>query len=130
MILLNFSVNAVQIELELRRNTQIKTRTSPSLLCGPFKGKQFMYQVIEETVDTFPDWLQQVISYASSASFITMLFCILGIVVYYQKMLKDSNEKKIKLLKEQIAMAGRDKLYLIKRIKHGMTFPLEPTIGE
>lgn len=89
-----------------------------------------MYQVIEETVDAFPDWLQQVISYASSASFITMLFCILGIVVYYQKMLKDSNEKKIKLLKEQIAMAGRDKLYLIKRIKHGMTFPLEPTMGE
>ena len=37
-----------------------------------------MYQVIEETVDSFPDWLQQVISYASSASFITMLFCILG----------------------------------------------------
>ena len=37
-----------------------------------------MYQVIEETVDAFPDWLQQVISYASSASFITMLFCILG----------------------------------------------------
>lgn len=104
--------------------------TSPSPLCGPFKGKQFMYQVIEETVDAFPDWLQQVISYASSASFITMLFCILGIVVYYQKMLKDSNEKKIKLLKEQIAMAGRDKLYLIKRIKHGMTFPLEPTMGE
>lgn len=28
------------------------------------------------------------------------------IVVYYQKMLKDSNEKKIKLLKEQIAMVS------------------------
>jgi len=42
------------------------------------RGKQFMYQVIEETIDAFPDWLQQVINYASSASFITMLFCILG----------------------------------------------------
>ena len=37
-----------------------------------------MYQVIIETVEGFPNWLRQVINYASSASFITMLFCILG----------------------------------------------------
>ncbi|XP_078346103.1 transmembrane channel-like protein 7 isoform X1 [Oculina patagonica] len=104
--------------------------TFPSVLCGPFKGKDFMYQVISETTDTFPKWLRSTIGYLSSASFITMLFCILGIIVYYHKMLKDSNEKKIKLLKEQISLAGRDKLYLIKRIKQGMTMQVDPNIVE
>ncbi|KAJ7340301.1 Transmembrane channel-like protein 5 [Desmophyllum pertusum] len=74
--------------------------TYPSALCGPFKGQAFMYQVVTDTVSRFPKWLRLTISYMSSASFIAMLFCILGIIVYYHKMLKDSNEKKIKLLKE------------------------------
>lgn len=104
--------------------------TSPSKQCGPFKDREFMYQVVTVTVNGFPRWLRQVINYASSASFIAMLFCVLGIIVYYHKMLKDSNEKKIKLLKEQIALAGRDKLYLIKRIKQGITLPLDPATGE
>ncbi|XP_020611290.1 transmembrane channel-like protein 7 [Orbicella faveolata] len=95
--------------------------TCPSKLCGPFKGRDFMYQVITDTTASFPNWLRLTIGYLSSASFITMLFCILGVIVYYHKMLKDSNEKKIKLLKEQISLAGRDKLYLIKRIKQGMS---------
>lgn len=99
--------------------------TNPSPNCGPFRGRKFMYEIVIETVDNLPKWLQLTIEYASSASFIAMLFCILGIIVYYFKMLKDSNEKKIKLLKEQISLAGRDKLYLIKRIKQGMSMPVD-----
>ncbi|XP_058964303.2 transmembrane channel-like protein 7 isoform X1 [Pocillopora verrucosa] len=102
--------------------------TNPSQLCGPFRGNNFMYEVVTETVDKFPKWLQVTIEYASSASFIALLFCILGIIVYYFKMLKDSNEKKIKLLKEQISLAGRDKLYLIKRIKQGMSMPVDANL--
>ena len=30
------------------------------------------------------------------------------VIVYYHKMLKDSNEKKIKLLKEQISLVSRN----------------------
>lgn len=104
--------------------------TSPSKRCGPFKGLASMYQVVTDLVEGFPNWLRQVISYASSASVITVVFCILGVTVYYYKMLKDSNEKKIKLLKEQIAMAGRDKLYLIKKLQKGITLALDPTTGE
>lgn len=43
-----------------------------------FRGKNFMYEVVTETVDKFPKWLQVTIEYASSASFIALLFCILG----------------------------------------------------
>ena len=38
------------------------------------------------------------------------------IVVYYQKMLKDSNEKKIKLLKEQIAMVSTRSIRTVAKI--------------
>lgn len=104
--------------------------TCPSKLCGPFKGRDFMYQVISDTTASFPKWLRLTIGYLSSASFITMLFCILGVIVYYHKMLKDSNEKKITLLKEQISLAGRDKLYLIKRIKQGMAMHVDANAYE
>ncbi|KAK2572049.1 Transmembrane channel-like protein 5 [Acropora cervicornis] len=100
--------------------------TSPSNLCGPFKGHASMYEIVSDLIQGFPKWLTDIIQYASSASVVTLVFCILGLIVYYYKMLKDSNEKKIKLLKEQISMAGRDKLYLIKKLKHGMSFPLDP----
>ncbi|XP_048576014.1 transmembrane channel-like protein 7 isoform X2 [Nematostella vectensis] len=89
----------------------------PSRTCGPFRNDDNMYAVITNEVEKFPDVVRQAVNYVSSASFLAMLFCILGIVVYYYKMLKDSNEKKIKLLKEQIALAGQDKLYLMKKIK-------------
>lgn len=100
--------------------------TSPSNLCGPFKGHTSMYEIVSDLIQGFPKWLTDIIQYASSASVVALVFCILGLIVYYYKMLKDSNEKKIKLLKEQISMAGRDKLYLIKKLKHGMSFPLDP----
>ena len=42
------------------------------------RGRDFMYQVISDTTASFPKWLRLTIGYLSSASFITMLFCILG----------------------------------------------------
>lgn len=43
-----------------------------------WRDQDFMYQVVTLTVNGFPRWLRQVINYASSASFIAMLFCVLG----------------------------------------------------
>ncbi|KAK3715207.1 hypothetical protein QZH41_020469 [Actinostola sp. cb2023] len=85
-------------------------------------GQKRMYEVVSQEVEGFPSQLRIAFQYLSSASFLAMIFCILGIIVYYYKMLKDSNEKKIKLLKDQIALAGQDKLFLMKKITSGTGF--------
>ena len=60
------------------------------VLCGHFqvfdsnvsflvsRGKKAMFAIVKETVKEFPDWLSKAVSYISSASFLAMLFCILG----------------------------------------------------
>jgi len=38
-------------------------------------------------------------------------------IIYFQRLRKSSAEKKIKLLKEQIALAGHDKMFLLDQIR-------------
>ena len=37
-----------------------------------------MYNVVSELIEGFPQWLTGVIRYASSASVVAIVFCILG----------------------------------------------------
>ncbi|CAB4035227.1 Hypothetical predicted protein [Paramuricea clavata] len=95
--------------------TSSGSRLSPSD-CGPFTGKDTIYQVVLDSVNTFPDVLKEIIRIISSPAIIALIFVVFGVFIYYYKLLKSSNEQKMKLLRQQIILTGKDKLYLMKKI--------------
>ena len=56
------------------------SRLSPSD-CGPFTGKDTIYQVVLDSVDTFPDVLKEIIRIISSPAIIALIFVVFGQVV-------------------------------------------------
>ena len=37
-----------------------------------------MYDIVSDLIQGFPEWLTDIIQYASSASVVALVFCILG----------------------------------------------------
>jgi len=93
-------------------------RMKPSATCGPFRGKSSIYQLVKDVINNdLPSGLRQVINVAASATVIGVIFFILVFIAYYYRLRKKSAEKKIKLLKDQVALAGQDKLFLLTEIR-------------
>ncbi|ESP01534.1 hypothetical protein LOTGIDRAFT_139638 [Lottia gigantea] len=56
----------------------------PSPGCGPFSGKQKMYHILTETMETeLPDTINDVIDYAASPGVILPVFMLLCMTIYY-----------------------------------------------
>ncbi|XP_065065649.1 transmembrane channel-like protein 7 isoform X2 [Rhopilema esculentum] len=90
----------------------------PSDTCGPFRGKGSIYQLVKDVIDNdLSTPLRNTVNVIASATVLAVLFFVLGLMAYYFRLRKSSAEKKIKLLKEQISLAGQDKLYLLREIR-------------
>eukprot|EP00794_Sanderia_malayensis_P008779 gene8779-9717_t len=90
----------------------------PSATCGPFRGKENIYSMVTDVIkNDFGAVLKSIIDIASSAAILAVIFFVLCLMAYYFRLRKSSAEKKIKLLKQQIAMTGKDKQYLSKEIR-------------
>ncbi|XP_046854689.1 transmembrane channel-like protein 7 [Xenia sp. Carnegie-2017] len=92
-----------------------ESRFGPSN-CGPFRNRETIYQVVLDNIDDFPKVLKEIIRIVSSPFVVFFIFIVLSLLTYYYKLLKSSNEQKIKLFLEQIALVGRDKNYLMAKI--------------
>ncbi|CAB3989408.1 Transmembrane channel 5 [Paramuricea clavata] len=57
--------------------TSSGSRLSPSD-CGPFTGKDTIYQVVLDSVNTFPDVLKEIIRIISSPAIIALIFVVFG----------------------------------------------------
>ncbi|KAK7172987.1 hypothetical protein R3I93_002955 [Phoxinus phoxinus] len=56
----------------------------PSFDCGPFSGKNRMFDVIQETLETdFPAWFGKVFSYASNPGLVLPFLLLLVLAIYY-----------------------------------------------
>ncbi|MEE6459373.1 hypothetical protein FKM82_000609 [Ascaphus truei] len=56
----------------------------PSFDCGPFSGKQRMFEVIQETLQhDFPAWFAKVFSYASNPGLILPFILLMVMSIYY-----------------------------------------------
>ncbi|XP_053328087.1 transmembrane channel-like protein 1 [Spea bombifrons] len=56
----------------------------PSFDCGPFSGKQRMFEVIQETLKhDFPAWFAKVFSYASNPGLILPFILLMVMSIYY-----------------------------------------------
>ncbi|XP_040296421.1 transmembrane channel-like protein 7 [Bufo bufo] len=84
--------------------------------CGPFVNYNTSWQIIPSTVEKFPDGLKKTIYVISSESFAVPFFLLSCLVMFYFIALAGAHKKVVEQLQEQLAMASRDKMFLIRRL--------------
>ncbi|XP_028313447.1 transmembrane channel-like protein 1 isoform X2 [Gouania willdenowi] len=74
----------------------------PSFDCGPFSGKNRMFDVIHETLESdFPVWFSKVFSYASNPGLVLPFILLMVLAIYYlQSTSKNYKEANVKLKKK------------------------------
>ncbi|KAM4025697.1 transmembrane channel-like protein 7 [Anomaloglossus baeobatrachus] len=87
-----------------------------SKACGPFINYNTSWQVIPDTVETFPEGLKKTIYVLSSESFAVPFFMVSCLVMFYFIALAGAHKKVVEQLQEQLAMESRDKMFLIRRL--------------
>ncbi|KAM4579490.1 transmembrane channel-like protein 1 [Fundulus diaphanus] len=81
----------------------------PSFDCGPFSGKNRMFDVIQETLESdFPAWFSKVFSYASNPGLVLPFILLMVLAIYYlqstSKSYKEANidlKKKLQMQNEE-----------------------------
>ncbi|XP_075325279.1 transmembrane channel-like protein 1 [Odontesthes bonariensis] len=78
----------------------------PSFDCGPFSGKNRMFDVIHETLESdFPAWFGKVFSYASNPGLVLPFILLMVLAIYYlhatSKSYKEANVELKKKLQTQ-----------------------------
>ncbi|XP_072043479.1 transmembrane channel-like protein 7 [Amphiura filiformis] len=96
---------------------------APSQGCGPFRGRETIWSVMTETVDSFPAVLNKAIDFIASAAFVIPLIVVLFLTLYYYHAIASAHKQMVNILKEQLIMEGRDKHFLLTRLNE-----LEPNI--
>ncbi|XP_065181128.1 transmembrane channel-like protein 7 isoform X2 [Sycon ciliatum] len=96
-------------------------RITPSAQCGPFRGKEHIYDIIPELIDKAPGWLETIIDFIGSAAFIAPLLILMLLVIYYYYALSRAQKENINLLKDQLQLEGRDKQFLIGKVQRMQT---------
>uniref|UniRef100_A0A669E0B2 Transmembrane channel-like protein n=1 Tax=Oreochromis niloticus TaxID=8128 RepID=A0A669E0B2_ORENI len=74
----------------------------PSFDCGPFSGKNRMFDVIHETLESdFPPWFSKVFSYASNPGLVLPFILLMVLAIYYlQSTSKSYREANVELKKK------------------------------
>uniref|UniRef100_A0AAQ5ZHW8 Transmembrane channel-like protein n=1 Tax=Amphiprion ocellaris TaxID=80972 RepID=A0AAQ5ZHW8_AMPOC len=74
----------------------------PSFDCGPFSGKNRMFDVIHETLESdFPAWFSKVFSYASNPGLVLPFILLMVLAIYYlQSTSKSYRQANVELKKK------------------------------
>ncbi|XP_014792189.1 PREDICTED: transmembrane channel-like protein 7 [Calidris pugnax] len=94
-----------------------------SKACGPFRNFNTSWAVVPHTVLEFPKPLQQVLYGIASEAFAVPFFMIICLVMFYFIALARAHQRVAEQLKEQLAMEGRDKQFLIRKITEAQRHP-------
>ncbi|EDM17704.1 rCG39436, isoform CRA_b [Rattus norvegicus] len=84
-----------------------------SKACGPFTNFNTTWEVIPQTVSTFPSSLQTLIHGVTSEAFAVPFFMIICLVMFYFIALAGAHKRVVAQLREQLSLESRDKRYLI-----------------
>ncbi|KAM3916153.1 transmembrane channel-like protein 7 [Leptodactylus fuscus] len=87
-----------------------------SKACGPFINYNTSWQIIPMTVEKFPQGLQKTIYVITSESFAVPFFILSCLVMFYFIALAGAHKKVVEQLQEQLAVASRDRMFLIRRL--------------
>ncbi|XP_041063110.1 transmembrane channel-like protein 7 isoform X2 [Carcharodon carcharias] len=84
--------------------------------CGPFVNYDTTWDVIPKTIDRFPKGLKNLLYGLASEAFAIPFFLVVCLILFYLVALAGAHKRVVLQLREQLAMQGRDKQYLIKKL--------------
>ncbi|XP_048881656.1 transmembrane channel-like protein 7 isoform X2 [Brienomyrus brachyistius] len=89
----------------------------PSMSCGPFRFLSMMWSVVPDSLQTLSNSSRDFLYFMGSQAFCIPLFVSLCVVLCYIAALASVYGKTVSLLRSQLKMEGRDKQFLVKKIK-------------
>ncbi|XP_061222948.1 transmembrane channel-like protein 7 [Neopsephotus bourkii] len=94
-----------------------------SKACGPFRSFNTSWEVVPDTILGFPTGLQQVFHGIASEAFAVPFFVVICIILFYFMALAGAHKRVVEQLREQLVLASRDKLFLIRKITEAQRHP-------
>ncbi|XP_072124900.1 transmembrane channel-like protein 7 isoform X1 [Mobula birostris] len=89
---------------------------SSSKSCGPFVKFNTTWEIIPTTINSFPVGLQNLLYGLGSEIFAVPFFIIVCLILFYLVALSAAHKRVVVQLRNQLAMQGRDKQYLIRKL--------------
>ncbi|XP_072916646.1 transmembrane channel-like protein 7 [Hemitrygon akajei] len=89
---------------------------SSSKSCGPFIKFNTTWEIIPTTINSFPVGLQKLLYGLGSEIFAVPFFIIVCLILFYLVALSAAHKRVVVQLRDQLAMQGRDKQYLIRKL--------------
>ncbi|XP_013408571.1 transmembrane channel-like protein 6 [Lingula anatina] len=92
----------------------------PSETCGPYRGMNESYEVVTEMITSWQDevrGLGDAIAFITSPGFVAGIITVLSIFVYYTHEVTVGHKAMVELMKRQLQMEGRDKVFLLKMLQ-------------
>ncbi|KAL9956731.1 hypothetical protein ACROYT_G038255 [Oculina patagonica] len=99
----------------------------PSCL-GPFSNVYCneharFYDVLKLEISYWPSWIQQIINFVTTVTFIFPILTVVCLFLYYFKCMMESLLLTIETLKDQLALDGKDKKFLMEKLlRYEMTY--------
>ncbi|XP_054634911.1 transmembrane channel-like protein 7 [Dunckerocampus dactyliophorus] len=87
-----------------------------SQACGPFVNYTTSWEVLPNAVSQLPSGLQTLLFILSSEAFAVTFFVCTCLAMFYVIALAGAHKRVIKQLRDQLAMEGRDKHFLIQKL--------------
>ncbi|KAJ8037845.1 Transmembrane channel-like protein 5 [Holothuria leucospilota] len=95
----------------------ILAQLKPSESCGPFRGEESPFSVLLNVVDQWTGFIETILKILTSPGFVLAIIIVLILAIYYFRTVKKGRRKIIKRLKQQITLEGKDKRFLLKRLR-------------
>uniref|UniRef100_W5MJ44 Transmembrane channel-like protein n=1 Tax=Lepisosteus oculatus TaxID=7918 RepID=W5MJ44_LEPOC len=89
---------------------------SSSKACGPFVNYTTSWQVLPQVVSELPTGLSEFLYAISSEAFAVSFFVVTCLAMFYFIALAGAHKRVVNQLREQLAMEGRDKRFLIQKL--------------
>lgn len=87
-----------------------------SQACGPFVNYNTSWEVLPATVSQLPHGIKTLLFALSSEAFAVSFFVVTCLAMFYVIALAGAHKRVINQLREQLAMEGRDKHFLIQKL--------------
>ncbi|XP_069503244.1 transmembrane channel-like protein 7 isoform X2 [Ambystoma mexicanum] len=100
-----------------------------SRACGPFVNFNTSWDIVPYTVSTFPIGAQKLLYGIASEAFAVPFFVLICLIMFYFVALAGAHKRVVLQLREQLAMEGRDKLFLIRKLTEAQSEEIKSIKG-
>lgn len=88
----------------------------PSVSCGPYRGRDTVWDFVVQTFDGFPFIIREIIFLIGTSNFAVPAFAVLLLCLYYYWAVAAANRHMVTVLKNQLVLEGHDKQFLLNRL--------------